>query len=70
MKVRVTIDVPDTDRLIIGAYHGLSLGAMAPRGLLEDTIHDAYAALMQPLRKEWDAHTELVLTKIKEGMGK
>lgn len=68
MKVRVTLDIDDTDRMIIGlAVHGRHV--QATREELVDTVVGAYEKSMLPARAAWKKRNDAIVAEITAALG-
>lgn len=63
MKVRVTLDIDDGDRMIIGlAIHGEHIPAT--REELVDTVVGSYEKAMLPARVAWRKRNDAIVAEI------
>ena len=68
MKVRVTFDVTDTDRLILGAVQEDGTFQPAPREAIVSFIEDLYTARMAEAREVYEAKAESIRASIREAL--
>lgn len=67
MKVRVTFDVEDNERLVIASYHGEP--GLASRELVESHIRSVYATAMRPAMTEYQRKSEELLKAVRMQLG-